>query len=79
MPFTEGGHTIGGLTDSSLTGIGHLGLPGLSPDVSIIDAVIMEVLMTIFLVLVIFGPVVEPRSPEANAPRAIGSPSPGTS
>jgi hypothetical protein len=32
----------------------------------------MEVLMTVFLVLVIFEPVVEPRCPEANARRAIG-------
>ena len=45
---------------------GHLGLPGLGPDVSIIDAVIMEVLMTFFLVLVIFGTVVEPRGPKRS-------------
>jgi glycerol uptake facilitator-like aquaporin len=32
----------------------------------------MEVLMTFFLVLVIFGTVVEPRGPEAIAPLAIG-------
>jgi glycerol uptake facilitator-like aquaporin len=32
----------------------------------------MEVLMTFFLVLVIFGTVVEPRGPEAIAPLPIG-------
>jgi glycerol uptake facilitator-like aquaporin len=60
------------LADGNARKSGHLGLPGLGPDVSIIDAVIMEVLMTFFLVLVIFGTVVEPHSPEAIAPLAIG-------
>jgi glycerol uptake facilitator-like aquaporin len=32
----------------------------------------MEVLMTFFLAMVIFGPVVESRSPKAIAPIAIG-------
>jgi glycerol uptake facilitator-like aquaporin len=60
------------LVDGNVRKSGHLGLPGLDPDVSIIDAVIMDVLMTFFLVLVIFGTVVEHRSPEAMAPLAIG-------
>ena len=50
----------------------NLGLPGLGPDVSIIGAVIMEVLMPFFLVLVIFGTAVDPRGPQAIAPLAIG-------
>ena len=50
----------------------NLGLPGLGPDVSVIGAVIMEVLMTFFLVLVIFGTAVDPRGPQAIAPLAIG-------
>ena len=50
----------------------NLGLPGLGPDVSITGALIMEVLMTFFLVLVIFGAVVDPRGPKAIAPLAIG-------
>jgi aquaporin Z len=50
----------------------NLGLPGLGPDVSITGALIMEVLMTFFLVLVIFGTVVDPRGPKAIAPLAIG-------
>ena len=50
----------------------NLGLPGLGPDVSIIGAVIMEVLMTFFLVLVIFGTAVDPHGPQAIAPLAIG-------
>jgi glycerol uptake facilitator-like aquaporin len=60
------------LVDGNARKSGHLGLPGLGPDVSIIDAVIMEVLMTFFLAMVIFGPVVESRSPKAIAPIAIG-------
>lgn len=51
---------------------GHLGLPGLGPDVSIIDAAIMDVLITFFLVLVIFGTVVNSRRPKAISPLAIG-------
>jgi aquaporin Z len=50
----------------------NLGLPGLGPDVSITGALIMEALMTFFLVLVIFGTVVDPRGPKAIAPLAIG-------
>ena len=50
----------------------NLGLPGLGPDVSVSGAVIMEVLMTFFLVLVIFGTMVDPRGPKAIAPLAIG-------
>ncbi len=50
----------------------NLGLPGLGPDVSVTGALIMEILMTFFLVLVIFGTVVDPRGPKAIAPLAIG-------
>jgi MIP family channel proteins len=50
----------------------NLGLPGLGPDVTITGALIMEVLMTFFLVLVIFGTVMDPRGPKAIAPLAIG-------
>ena len=50
----------------------NLGLPGLGPDVSVSGALIMEVLMTLFLVLVIFGTAVDPRGPKAIAPLAIG-------
>ena len=50
----------------------NLGLPGLGPEVTVTGALIMEVVMTIFLVLVIFGTVVDPRGPKAIAPLAIG-------
>ena len=50
----------------------NLGLPGLGPDVSVTGALIMEVLMTLFLVLVICGTAVDPRGPKAIAPLAIG-------
>jgi MIP family channel proteins len=50
----------------------NLGLPGLGPDVSISGALIMEVLMTFFLVMVIFGTVIDPRGPKTIAPLAIG-------
>ena len=50
----------------------NLGLPGLGPDVSISAALIMQVVMTFFLVMVFFGTVVDPRGPKAIAPLAIG-------
>jgi MIP family channel proteins len=50
----------------------NLGLPGLGPDVSVSGALIMEAVMTFFLVLVIFGTAVDPRGPKAIAPLAIG-------
>jgi aquaporin Z len=50
----------------------NLGLPGLGPDVSISGALIMEVVMTFFLVMVFFGTVVDPRGPKSIAPLAIG-------
>jgi MIP family channel proteins len=50
----------------------NLGLPGLGPDVSVSGALIMEVVMTFFLVMVIFGTVIDPRGPKAIAPLAIG-------
>ena len=66
MPFPEGDPA-----DGNARKPGHLGLPGLGLDVSIIDAVIMEVLMMFVLVLVIFGTAVEPVV-QAIAPLAIG-------
>src|SRR5215213_9603317 len=50
----------------------NLGLPGLGPEVSVGGAPFMEGLMTFFLVLVIFGTVVDPRGPKAIAQLAIG-------
>jgi glycerol uptake facilitator-like aquaporin len=50
----------------------NLGLPGLGPDVTVGGAVVMEVLMTFFLVLVIFGVAVDPRGPRPIAGLAIG-------
>jgi MIP family channel proteins len=50
----------------------NLGLPGLGPEVTVSGALIMEAVMTFFLVMVIFGTVVDPRGPKAIAPLAIG-------
>jgi aquaporin Z len=50
----------------------NLGLPGLGPDVSVSGALIMEGVMTFFLILVIFGTIIDPRGPKAIAPLAIG-------
>jgi aquaporin TIP len=50
----------------------NLGVPGLGPDVTMAGAVIMEIIMTFFLVLVIFGTAVDPRGSKAIAPLAIG-------
>ena len=50
----------------------NLGLPGLGADVTITGAVIMEIVMTFFLVLVIFGTAVDPRGARTIAPLAIG-------
>lgn len=50
----------------------NLGLPGLGPDVTVGGAVVMEVVMTFFLVLVIFGTAVDPRGPRPIAGLAIG-------
>lgn len=50
----------------------NLGLPGLGPDVTITGALIMEAVMTFFLVLVIFGTAVDPRGAKTIAPLAIG-------
>ncbi|MGH2614415.1 MAG: MIP/aquaporin family protein, partial [Thermomicrobiales bacterium] len=53
------------------TGV-NLGVLGLGPDVTVAGAVIMEVVMTFFLVLVIFGTAVDPRGPKAIAGLVIG-------
>jgi aquaporin Z len=50
----------------------NLGVPALGPDVTIAGGLIMEAVMTFFLVLVIFGTAVDPRGPKAIAPLAIG-------
>jgi aquaporin Z len=50
----------------------NLGLPGLGPDVTVSGALIMEVIMTFFLVLTVFGTAVDPRGPKTIAPLAIG-------
>jgi MIP family channel proteins len=50
----------------------NLGLPGLGPDVTITGGVLMEVIMTFFLVIVIFGTAVDARGPRVIAGLAIG-------
>jgi aquaporin Z len=50
----------------------NLGVVGLGPDVTIAGGLIMEAVMTFFLVLVIFGTMVDPRGPKAIASLAIG-------
>lgn len=53
------------------TGV-NLGVPGLGPDVTQFGGVLLEAIMTFFLVLVIFGTAVDPRGPKAIAPLLIG-------
>jgi MIP family channel proteins len=53
------------------TGV-NLGVPGLGPDVTPFGGVLLEAIMTFFLVLVIFGTAVDPRGPKAIAPLLIG-------
>jgi aquaporin Z len=50
----------------------NLGVPGLGPDVTQFGGVLIEAVMTFFLVLVIFGTAVDPRGPKAIAPLLIG-------
>lgn len=50
----------------------NLGVLGLGPDVTVLGAVVMEAVMTFFLLLVIFGTAVDPRGPRAIAGLAIG-------
>lgn len=50
----------------------NLGVPGLGPDVTLLGGVLLEAIMTFFLVLVIFGTAVDPRGPKATAPLVIG-------
>jgi aquaporin TIP len=50
----------------------NLGLPALGPDITITGAVIMEIMLTFFLVLVIWGSAVDPRVPRGLAPLSIG-------
>jgi aquaporin Z len=50
----------------------NLGVPALGADITVAGGVIMEAVMSFFLVLVIFGSAVDPRGPKAIAPLAIG-------
>ena len=50
----------------------NLGVLGLGPDVTVGGAVIMEAVMTFFLLVVIFGTAVDPRGPRTIAGLAIG-------
>lgn len=50
----------------------NLGVPVLGPDISLTGGLLMEAVMTFFLVLVIFGTAVDPRGAKAVAPLAIG-------
>ncbi len=50
----------------------NLGVLGLGPDVTPFGGVLMEAVMTFFLVLVIFGTLVDSRGPKALAPLLIG-------
>ena len=50
----------------------NLGVPALGPDVTPFGGVLLEAVMTFFLVLVIFGTAVDPRGPKAIAPLLIG-------
>ena len=50
----------------------NLGVPGLGPDVTAFGGVLLEAVMTFFLVLVIFGTAVDSRGPKAIAPLLIG-------
>jgi MIP family channel proteins len=50
----------------------NLGVPGLGPDVTQFGGVLLEAIMTFFLVLVIFGTAVDARGPKAIAPLLIG-------
>jgi aquaporin TIP len=50
----------------------NLGVPGLGPDVTVIGGVLTEIVMTFFLVIVIFGTAVDTRGARAIAALAIG-------
>jgi MIP family channel proteins len=50
----------------------NLGVPTLGPDVTPFGGVLLEAIMTFFLVLVAFGTAVDPRGPKAIAPLLIG-------
>lgn len=50
----------------------NLGVPALGPDVTIAGGLIMEAVMTFFLVLMVFGTAVDARGPKAIASLAIG-------
>ncbi len=50
----------------------NLGVPALGPGVTIPGALIMEAVMTFFLVLVVFGTAVDSRGPKGIAPLVIG-------
>src|SRR5262249_16177456 len=50
----------------------NLGVPALGPDITVAGALIMEIVMTFFLVLVIWGSAVDPRVPRGFASLSIG-------
>jgi glycerol uptake facilitator-like aquaporin len=50
----------------------NLGVLALGPDITVAGGVILELVMTFFLVLVIFGTAVDARGAKAVAPLAIG-------
>lgn len=50
----------------------RLGTPALAPGVSAGTGIVVEAVLTFFLVFVIFGVVVDPRGPRGTAPLAIG-------
>lgn len=50
----------------------NLGVLALGPDITVASGVILELVMTFFLVLVIFGTAVDARGSKAVAPLAIG-------
>lgn len=50
----------------------RLGTPALAPGVSAGTGIVVEAVLTFFLIFVIFGVAVDPRGPRAMAPLAIG-------
>lgn len=50
----------------------NLGTPALAPGVPFVSGIVIEIILTFFLVLVIFGTAVDPRGPKAIFPFCIG-------
>ena len=49
---------------SSIADAAHLGAPDLSPNISFIAGVILELILTFFLVMSVYGTAVDPRHPQ---------------